>query len=408
MSSVRRSAAVPTAAPSVTALLISALSVTALLVTAAGAAPAPVSAGPVSAAPVSAGPLSAAPVSAGPLSAAPVSAAAPLSATVQTTGGALNARAGASGADRVVRALPNGTRLSVNCQVFGQLVIGTVRSSAYWYRLGDGSYVADGFVRWRPARPAVQWCAGTVRTSARVATAGGRLGVRTGPRPTAAPAGSLPHGHWINVLCHSWGTRVAGTVRTSSLWYSLGRGRYVTAGFVAWVPAVPVLPYCGQAAPSVPAPSATVFIGRLARAAQLSRRRHGVPASVTLAQAILESGWGRSLLARRDHNLFGIKCFGDPGGIALGCRTYRTSECGPRGCYRTSAQFRAYANTAGSVTDHGWFLRSRPRYRAAFRYTADPDRFVREIHRAGYATSPTYTTNLVRVMRRYNLYRYDG
>ena len=43
----------------------------------------------------------------------------------------------------------------------------------------------------------------------------------------------------------------------------------------------------------------------------------------------------------------------------------------------------------------------------AFRYSRDPDRFVREIHRAGYATSPTYATNLITIMRRYGLYRYD-
>jgi flagellar protein FlgJ len=338
----------------------------------------------------------------------PASADAGITATVRTTGGALNARAGASTVDRVVRPLADGARLSINCQVYGQLVVGTIRSSAYWNRLSDGSYVADGFVEWSPRRPAVQWCAGDLRTSPQVYVPGSRLAVRTAPLSTADRMGSLPHGMWINVLCQSWGTRVAGSARSTPIWYSLGRGRFLSAGFVKWRPAVPILPWCGQAAPTVPAASAAAFIGRMARAAQITQKTYGVPASVTIAQAILESGWGRSTLARRDHNYFGIKCFGDPGGIALGCRTYRTSECGKNGCYRTSAQFRAYQDPSASITDHAYFLKSRPRYRNAFKYTRSPNRFVREIHKAGYATSPSYTTNLVNLMRKYNLYRYDG
>ena len=50
-----------------------------------------------------------------------------------------------------------------------------------------------------------------------------------------------------------------------------------------------------------------------------------MPASVTIAQSILESGWGRSYLTRRDHSYFGIKCFGNAGTIALGCRSYATT-----------------------------------------------------------------------------------
>ncbi|WP_035698697.1 glucosaminidase domain-containing protein, partial [Glycomyces tenuis] len=81
-------------------------------------------------------------------------------------------------------------------------------------------------------------------------------------------------------------------------------------------------PWCGQAPPSVPGDTEQDFIDRHAAAAQESRRATGVPASVTLAQAILETGWGDSALAREDHNIFGMKCFGSPGSHAIGSVSY--------------------------------------------------------------------------------------
>jgi flagellar protein FlgJ len=59
------------------------------------------------------------------------------------------------------------------------------------------------------------------------------------------------------------------------------------------------------------------------------------------------------------------------------------------------------------MADHGRFLVVNPRYRRAFRYTRNANRFAVAIHRAGYATSPTYARNLIGIMRRYDLYRYD-
>ena len=57
--------------------------------------------------------------------------------------------------------------------------------------------------------------------------------------------------------------------------------------------------------------------------------------------------------------------------------------------------------------DHGRQLASLPRYANAFNYINDPDQFAREIHRGGYATSPTYADNLIALMRQYHLYRFD-
>jgi flagellar protein FlgJ len=153
------------------------------------------------------------------------------------------------------------------------------------------------------------------------------------------------------------------------------------------------------------------FLQRIARPARRDYRRHQVPASVTMAQAILESGWGRSRLASVDRNYFGIKCRdGDPGPIATGCRTYETSEYDRKRkrYYKVKAQFRVYAKLGGSFRDHGAFLRDNSRYAAAFRYSTEPDRFAKAIAAAGYATSPTYADSLIRLMRKYDLYRYDA
>ena len=70
----------------------------------------------------------------------------------------------------------------------------------------------------------------------------------------------------------------------------------------------------------------------------------------------------------------------------LGCRTYATRECEDGRCYDTTAPFRAYKNAAASFADHGYFLTVNDIYDKAFRYSSDPNRFAREIHKAGYAT----------------------
>src|SRR4051812_28583446 len=142
-----------------------------------------------------------------------------ITATVITHGGALNARSGASTADRVVAAIAPGTRLAVRCQVYGQLIRGAVRLSPFWELRTDGSYVADAYVRWWPARPIVAWCAGDAPASATVRTGGGRLTVRDAPRPSAAKIGTLAPGSPVRVLCAAWGAPVAGTSGNGPIWY---------------------------------------------------------------------------------------------------------------------------------------------------------------------------------------------
>jgi flagellar protein FlgJ len=150
------------------------------------------------------------------------------------------------------------------------------------------------------------------------------------------------------------------------------------------------------------------FIAGLAGAAQASARRYHVPASVTLAQAILESGWGASGLSTADRNYFGIKCLnGVRGPIAVACHTHPTTECGGGRCWPTAASFRVYRTVADSIVDHGRFLVVNPRYTRAFAYRDHPDQFAAALQRCQYATSPTYARSLQALMRQYHLYRYD-
>ncbi|GAB3861155.1 sporangiospore maturation cell wall hydrolase GsmA [Dactylosporangium cerinum] len=151
------------------------------------------------------------------------------------------------------------------------------------------------------------------------------------------------------------------------------------------------------------------FLAASIPAAQQSQRDTRVPTSVTLAQAILESGWGRSSLSANDRNFFGMKCFNNaPGSYAAGCHSYSTQECNAAGvCSTTVATFRTYATSAASFTDHGMALKNLSRYAAAFNYTTDPNQFIAEVHKGGYATDPLYTTKLVNLMTKYNLYQYD-
>ncbi|MEH1128726.1 sporangiospore maturation cell wall hydrolase GsmA [Micromonospora sp. CPCC 206061] len=338
---------------------------------------------------------------------APAAQAAGATPTVRSGGTGLNMRAGASTADAVAGRLREGARLTVTCQVYGELIAGTQGRTPMWNRLSNGRYVADAYVHWNPGRPWVHWCGPRGAVLPTVRTGIGPLNVRSGPGTRFARVGRIAEGQVLAVECQVWGELVAGKVRRSAAWNRLPGGRYVADAYTVWSPHLPTLPWCGQQAPSTPAANAAQFIARTSGPARAGFRQYKVPASVTIAQAILESGWGRSWLARRDHSYFGIKCFGNPGGIALGCRSYATHECDGKKCYPTTAQFRAYRNANGSFADHGRFLTVNPRYRNAFRYSHDPNRFAVEIHKAGYATSPTYAQNLIKLMKAHNLYRFD-
>lgn len=126
-------------------------------------------------------------------------------------------------------------------------------------------------------------------------------------------------------------------------------------------------------------------------------RRYKIPAAITLAQGILESGSGRGKLARRANNHFGIKCHKGWRG-----KTIRMDDNKPHEC------FRKYKNPEDSYRDHSKFLRGESRYAFLFKYPITDYRdWAYGLKRAGYATNPYYPQLLIRLIHRYKLYKYD-
>lgn len=157
--------------------------------------------------------------------------------------------------------------------------------------------------------------------------------------------------------------------------------------------------------PTGATPQRAAFILMAAEAARESQRATGVPASATIAQAILESDWGLSRLSKEFNNFFGIKGRDRPG--TAGVVWFDTWEVVNGVSVVLNEPFRAYSRPADSFVDHGWFFIQNPRYGAALAARKDPRQFAREINRAGYATDPDYAPKLISLMDRYNLYAYD-
>lgn len=150
----------------------------------------------------------------------------------------------------------------------------------------------------------------------------------------------------------------------------------------------------------------SAFINAVAPMAQETQREYGVPASVTLAQAILESGWGGSTLSRYGQAYFGVKCSSNNGPYVTNCVQLPTWEVINGQNVTVMAYFRSYQSLTDSILDHGHFLRNNSRYAPAFR-TSDPREFARAIHAAGYATDPQYANKLISLIDYNGLERFD-
>ena len=123
----------------------------------------------------------------------------------------------------------------------------------------------------------------------------------------------------------------------------------------------------------------------------------GIPASITLAQGILESSSGNSELARRAHNHFGIKCHKGWKGKTMHMDDDSRNEC-----------FRKYKNPFDSFKDHSIFLSSRDRYAFLFDLEiTDYKAWAKGLKRAGYATNPKYPQLLIKLIEDYRLFEYD-
>lgn len=138
------------------------------------------------------------------------------------------------------------------------------------------------------------------------------------------------------------------------------------------------------------------YISKYAPIAILNMQEHGIPASITLAQAVLESGAGQGELARKSNNHFGIKCHSDWEGERVYHDDDKKQEC-----------FRKYKTPEQSFEDHSKFL-MKDRYKKLFDLDIrDYKGWAKGLKECGYATDPNYAKRLVELIELYQLYNYD-
>ncbi len=140
------------------------------------------------------------------------------------------------------------------------------------------------------------------------------------------------------------------------------------------------------------------YIIRYKDVALKKMQEHRIPASITLAQGMLESGNGNSILAREANNHFGIKCHKEWTGKTFFMDDDEKNEC-----------FRAYSHPEESYEDHSFFLTSRNRYSSLFDLEImDYKAWADGLKKAGYATNPRYPELLTGLVERFRLFHYDS
>ncbi len=141
------------------------------------------------------------------------------------------------------------------------------------------------------------------------------------------------------------------------------------------------------------------FVADIWPEAQNAAKQLGVRAELLVAQAALETGWGKHMMkfddGRNSFNLFGIKAGPDWRGIALNKASleYRDGLLS-----NEVSRFRAYASPAASLADYVDFIRTSPRYQPALNSAGDAHAYIRAIHQAGYATDPNYADKVIGIM----------
>jgi len=140
------------------------------------------------------------------------------------------------------------------------------------------------------------------------------------------------------------------------------------------------------------------YIETFKEVAKSNMKDHGIPASITLAQGILESGAGKGRLCLEANNHFGIKCHTGWTGPSITHDDDAAQEC-----------FRKYNHPAESYRDHSYFLTSRPRYAGLFKLDkGDYQGWAKGLRAAGYATDTKYPDKLISLIERFQLYLYDN
>ncbi len=140
-------------------------------------------------------------------------------------------------------------------------------------------------------------------------------------------------------------------------------------------------------------------------AAKASEEAFGVPAAVTLAQCILESGWGQTDLAQQANNFFGIKAEhrDDPNSYM----EFPTAEYEHGARVMVQAEFEKYPDVEASFRDHARLLATAPRYAPAMAQKDNLAAFCTELQACGYSTAPTYAEMLKTLIVDYSLQQYD-
>ncbi|AYN66734.1 LysM peptidoglycan-binding domain-containing protein [Euzebyella marina] len=139
------------------------------------------------------------------------------------------------------------------------------------------------------------------------------------------------------------------------------------------------------------------YIKTFSEIAQMEMKAYGIPASITLAQGLLESGFGKGELAKKTNNHFGIKCHTGWQGDYDFHDDDEKGEC-----------FRKYNHPMYSYRDHSIFLKNRSRYAFLFDYPIDDyKRWAKGLRQAGYATDKRYPQKLIALIERHQLHRYD-
>lgn len=140
-----------------------------------------------------------------------------------------------------------------------------------------------------------------------------------------------------------------------------------------------------------------LYIDNFKEIAQNNMRAHGIPASITLAQGILESGAGKGKLAIAANNHFGIKCHTGWKGESVKHDDDAAQEC-----------FRKYEHPSESYRDHSLFLTTRARYANLFKLDKDDYKaWAKGLKAAGYATDVKYPDKLIGLIQRFELHQYD-
>ena len=143
-------------------------------------------------------------------------------------------------------------------------------------------------------------------------------------------------------------------------------------------------------------PNYEKYIHQYSNLAMYHQKKYAIPASITLAQGLLESGAGMSSLARKSNNHFGIKCHSD----WKGQRVYHADD-NPNDC------FRKYNKVEDSFQDHSLFLK-RSRYARLFKLKiTDYRAWAKGLQECGYATDKAYANKLINLIETYELYKYD-